>query len=251
MSSWSQRRKFAYVSVITIVFLVAIAIPAFFLIYKAPTCFDGMQNGGETGVDCGGTCQRLCPSAFLAPDVAWTRFEQVTSGLYNVAAYIVNPNISGEAIKAPYHIALYDDRGVLISDVVGKVTLPPHRNTLAFQGAVSTGKRVPTKALFEFTQSPDWHKKADPLSGIVIVDKQYSEGAEGGALSVTLRNSTAHSIGSTNVYVILYDRDGNALGFSKTIIDEIPAFSNVLAPFTWPLDRQGKVISIEVLPVSE
>lgn len=27
-----------------------------------PTCFDGKQNGGETGIDCGGVCDSICPS---------------------------------------------------------------------------------------------------------------------------------------------------------------------------------------------
>ena len=251
MSSWSQRRKFAYISLIMFVGLVIVGIPAFFLIYKQPTCFDGIKNGNEQGVDCGGSCQRLCPSAFLAPDATWTRFEQVAPGLYNLASYIINPNIQGEAINVPYHIALFDDHGVLIIDTTGKVTLAPHRNTLAFQGSVSTGKRIPAKALFEFTQTPNWHKKADPLSGLQIADKEYTEDEIGGSLSVTLKNITAYTINPLNVYVVLYDKNSNAIGFSKTIVDEIPAFGQTLAPFTWPVNRHGAVISIEVLPVSE
>ena len=251
MSSWSQRRKFIDVFIVVCIGVILIGVPTFYFIYKQPTCFDGIKNGNEQGVDCGGSCQRLCPSAFLSPEVSWTRFEQIVPGLYNVAAYIVNPNIEGEAIGVPYHIALYDDRGILITDVTGIVTLPPHRNTLAFQGAVSLGERIPTKALFEFTQSPDWHKKTDPLSGIQIVDKQYTEDSSGGSLSVTLKNSTAHMIDKFNVGVVLYDKDGNAIGFSNTIIDELNGFTDTVAPFTWPANRGGKVISIEVLPVSE
>ena len=36
----------------------------------APTCFDGLQNGGETGVDCGGTCAFCIPSCSVpnSPD---------------------------------------------------------------------------------------------------------------------------------------------------------------------------------------
>jgi hypothetical protein len=56
---------------------------------------------------------------------------------------------------------------------------------------------------------------------------------------------------NVSVYVVLYDKDSNALGFSKTSVDEIPANGSSIAPFTWPLDRNGGVISIEVLPVEE
>jgi hypothetical protein len=122
---------------------------------------------------------------------------------------------------------------------------------LAFQGAINTGKRIPAKALFEFTAAPNWHKKADPLSKISIGDKNYSEDQSGSSLSVTLNNNDILPLDNVSVYTVLYDKDGNALGFSKTVLDEIPANGSALAPFTWPLDRNGKVISMEVLPVQE
>ena len=251
MSSWSKRRKFTYSSIIVLVLLAIIGVPAFYLFYKAPTCSDGMKNGDEQGVDCGGSCQRLCPSAFLTPSVSWSRFEQVAPGLYNVASYIINPNMDAEAVNVPYHFALYDKTGMLIVDHTGTVTLPPHRNTLAFQPAVSIGKSIPAKALFEFTQIPDWHKRVDPLPALIIADKKYLEDDSGSSLTVTLKNSSVNPIDRLAVYAVLYDKDGNALGFSKTIVDEVPPEGTAIAPFTWPVSHKGAVISIEVLPVAE
>jgi len=233
------------------VLVIAIGIPAFFIFYKAPTCFDGVQNGNEQGVDCGGGCQRLCPSAFFAPSVAWTRLQNVAPGLYNVAAYIINPNQNAGATSAPYHVIVYDDQGVQITEYSGTVTLPPHRNTLAFKAAVNMGKRIPAKALFEFTSYPDWKIKADPLTAITIGDKKYAEDVNSSSLSVSINNTGLNEIGTTDVYAVLYDKDGNALGFSKTIIDSIPGQGSAIAPFTWPVSFDNKVISIEVLPVVE
>jgi hypothetical protein len=68
---------------------------------------------------------------------------------------------------------------------------------------------------------------------------------------VTLKNNDVHPLDRITVYVVLYDGQGNALGFSKTILDEIAAGAAVVAPFTWPATHDGKVISIEVLPVAE
>ena len=140
---------------------------------------------------------------------------------------------------------------MLITDTTGRVTLPPHRNTIAFQGAVNVGKRVPSKALFEFTAAPDWHKKKDVLAAIAVGDKKYAEDSLGSSLIVTLKNTSVYPIVNVGVYTVLYDKDNNALGFSKTFVDEIPPKGSALAPFTWPVDRKGAVISIEVLPVSE
>lgn len=251
MSSWAKRRKTLYASVVAVILVGAVIVPAFLILYKAPTCFDGIKNSNEQGIDCGGKCQKLCQNAFLSPSVAWTRFEELAPKLYNVAAYIINPNIDAEAKNVPYRMALYDSRGVVITDFEGTVTLPPHRNTLAFRGSIDAGERIPAKVLFEFTKAPEWVKKADELSPLVITEKNYSEDSTGSSLLVGLRNSSVRNISNVAVYTVLYNSEGNALGFSKTYIDNIPAQGKEVAPFTWPLDRKGSVISIEVLPVAE
>ena len=251
MSSWSQRRRFPYIAIALIVAVGAIGVPVFFALYRAPTCFDGIQNGGEQGVDCGGACQKLCASSFLPPSVSWTRFEQVAPNTYNLAAYIINPNIDGAASDVPYEMVVYDQQGVPIANEKGTVSLPPHRNTLAFVSGVTVGKRTPVKALFQFTGAPNWFKQADPLSVLNIGNKDYRENAAGSSLGVTIENPSVEPLRNIRVSAVLYDTAGNALGFSDTAIDEIPAQGSALAPFTWPESHGGKVVSIEVLPVAE
>jgi uncharacterized protein YcfL len=154
-------------------------------------------------------------------------------------------------MDVPYHVVLYDDQGIEITEYNGTVTLPPKRNTLAFDSAVSVGKRVPVRALFQFTFAPMWQVEADPLAAIAVGDKKYSEDDSGASLSVVLKNTSVNAIGQTYVYAILYDKDGNALGFSKTILDGIAGYGSAIAPFTWPTWKHDPVISIEVLPVAE
>lgn len=251
MDSWSKRRKMIYGSVFLAIAIVVIGVPSFFIFYRSPTCSDGLQNGSEDGVDCGGKCSRLCQSSFLPPKVAWTRIENVAPGVYNAAAYLINPNPAAEASEVPYHMALYDDNGIVIADEKGVLTLPPHRNTLAFKGSIRTGSLVPVKALFEFTSAPEWGSQSDPLSSLEIRGKDYGEDGNGSSLTVTLGNDSAEALSDITVYVVLYDASGNALGFSKTVVDKVAGRSTAVAPFTWPKNRQGAVVSIEVLPVAE
>lgn len=251
MASWSDKRKFIYASVAVLFVIGAIGVPAFLLLYKAPTCFDSKQNGDEKGVDCGGRCSRLCQSNFLAPNVAWTRLERVVPGLYNVAAYVINPNPEGEAKSVPFHMALYDKNGMLIIDKQGTVTIPPHRNTLAFLPLVNVANSIPVKVLFEFTQPPNWYKKSDQLSNIEVLAKDYVEEGSSSSLRVTLKNNSVNNLKRFDTYVVLYDGLGNTIGFSKTVVDGIPANSYVTAPFTWNTNRNGEVVSIEVLYVAE
>ncbi len=254
--SWSSKRKLIYALIVIAVIVLLIVVPSFLIFYKAPTCFDMKQNGSETGVDCGGKCTRLCQSAFLPPRIEWggAKFEMVAPGLYNIASYIVNPNINGAAIGVPYKITLYDAQGIFITQKTGMVDLYPRRNSLAFSALVKTDKRIPAKATFEFTSPPDWFKATDALGGITITDKKYSENETGSNLEVDIENKTLYPYSNVLVSVILYDVQGNVIGFSQTKLDSLaPTRAGVTnlgeaAFYTWPNNHNGAVGTIEVLP---
>ncbi len=65
MNDWSRMRKRLVLIILIVAIVVLIGVPLYFLFYKAPTCSDGLMNGDETGVDCGGSCQRLCTAESL------------------------------------------------------------------------------------------------------------------------------------------------------------------------------------------
>lgn len=251
MATWASRRKTIIAGSILVLVIAVIVALYFSFFYKAPTCFDRIQNGGEFGVDCGGKCVKLCQSAFISAKIAWggAKFEKVAPGLYNAASYIINPNTNGAAFDVPYKIALFDNQGILITERQGKITLPAHRNTLAFEPAIDTGKRVPTKATFEFLAPPVWFKSHDTLDGITIIDKKYTEDLKDSSLEVTLENRSLTPYKNLTIAAVLFDITGNAIGFSQTVIDEIaPSRGRQIAPFTWPFSREGNVVSIEALP---
>ena len=251
MDSWARRRKIIYAFIVLILLVLVVGVPSFLIFYKAPTCFDGKQNGSEAGVDCGGRCEKLCQSEFLSPSVIWTRMEKVSSGIYNVAAYIINPNNLSEAMGVPFKVSLYDSFGKAIASKSGIVDIPARRNTLAYSALIDTGKVNPTKASFEFSQSPLWVKATDKLKAINVINKDYTEQKDSSALEVNLYNDSLYDIRNLTVFAILYDRLGNTIGFSKTVVDEIGAKSSAIAPFTWNTNRNGQVVSIEVLYVAE
>ncbi len=253
MSSWASRRKTAYALIVILAVLLLIGLPLFIIFYKAPTCFDKVMNGNETGVDCGGSCVRLCQNSFIPPRIVWggAKFEKLANGLYNIASLIENKNINGAAVDVPYKMSLYDSSGISIVDRVGKVNIYPHRNSLAFESAVDVGKRIPAKVSFEFTKEPNWFKSQDSLDGISIVDKKYVEDDSGSSLEVVLENTTLFPYKNIMVSVVLYDKENNVIGFSRTSIDSIASKNQrEIASFTWPINRKGAVTSIEIVPTA-
>ena len=251
MSSWSSKRKFTYGSIVVLALIIFVGIPIFYFTYKAPTCSDRKQNGDETGVDCGGSCVRLCQNSFITPNIVWggAKFEKVLDGYYNASALIENKNINGSALNVPYKISRYDDQGILIVERNGTVTLYAHRNSLAFESMIPVGRRIPAKATFEWLQAPNWFKSHDALGGLVIINKSYNEDKTGSSLNVTIVNNTLFPYNNLSVSVILYDGSDNVIGFSRTNIDSISPNGRETAPFTWSIDRKGTVKTIDVVPI--
>ena len=251
MATWATKRKLKYTSGIILAALVIIGIPAFLILYKAPSCSDGIQNEGEQGIDCGGPCRTLCQNDFLPPVVLWASDEQVVPGLYNLAAYVENPNPDAGAVNVPYEFSVFDSQGVLITKVDGTMDIPPNRNLLAFVGAVNMQQRIPAAGgvQFSFLSPPVWAQAQDTLGDISISNKQYSEDSVGASLQATLTNTGLTSYNNLTVFSVLSDINGNELGFSKTLINTIPGGGSVVAPFTWPSSFNGAVVSEEILPL--
>lgn len=61
---------------------------------SVPTCSDRVQNQGETGVDCGGTCSP-CPSGKCGyrPGAVLAQKVQVSPGTYRASVYVRDPNL--------------------------------------------------------------------------------------------------------------------------------------------------------------
>lgn len=252
MATWSSKRKTLYGLAAIVIVAALVVVPAWKLFYKAPSCFDGVKNGDEQGIDCGGSCTKLCTSDFLVvPPASWVRFRQAAPHVYNLAAYIVNPNPNAGAKAIPYSFSVLDKDGIELASPKGTFDLPLGRDTIVFRAAVRLPDQQPARAIFSFGD-PQWYVGQDPLRSLQVAGKQYSESTStGSALDATLMNTSVLPMGPIDVYAVLKDADGNVIDFSKTVVDSIAPQGTALAPFTWPDSHSGKVISIDVLSVPE
>lgn len=252
MATWSGRRKFLFGFIFIILAIAAIGVPAFLHFYTPPSCTDKTQNGDELGVDCGGSCTKLCSSSFIQiPGASWVRFREVAPQTYSIAAYIVNPNPRAAVDDVPYKITFYDKDGFDLRTINGTFSLTPGRSIVVFRTGVKITDQKPTRAVIEYPQSPDWYLANDKLINLSITDKRYKEDKNGSYLDVILKNDGNAPLSDLTIYAILKDADSNVIDFSQTIVDRIAPMSSAVAPFTWPASHNGEVISIEVVSVPE
>jgi len=90
---WAFWRRTQYVAgIMVFLSLVSLVVYAKYF-YEPANCFDGLLNGDERGIDCGGGCVRICAIDVLPPKALWAQSFRVTDGQYNAVAYIENKNL--------------------------------------------------------------------------------------------------------------------------------------------------------------
>jgi hypothetical protein len=105
--SWASRRQFQYIGGLVAFLAIIALIIAWPTITRKPTCTDGKQNGGENGVDCGGSCQKICNADVSEPIVLWSRAFPVTGNIYNLVSFVENRNKEAAVMQVSYEFRIY------------------------------------------------------------------------------------------------------------------------------------------------
>ena len=249
--SWASQRKAAYFGGVFALIALAIGVPLFIYFNRAPSCTDAKQNGGEQGVDCGGSCKKLCTAQTKDLVILWNRAFRVADGAYDVLAMVTNPNLGAGLQSVLYRMELYDENNVLITEKVGKTFVGPSEQFAIFEGGIKTGERVPRRAFFEFEPGIVWEKKEVPSKdelAISVRDKALSDLETKPRLKATIVNDTAFPVRDIVVTAIVYDTADNALGVSATYIDEISKNDAKQVFFTWQEPFSATPVRVDVLP---
>lgn len=249
--SWSIRRKLFYSSII----FGAIAIALVILIYpyfnREPTCFDGKINGSESGIDCGGACQKVCTQEALQLVTLWARAFEVLPGKYNVMAYVENQNRESGIPIMKYEFKLYDKDNIFIGRTEGSTFITSNDRTAIFAPGIETGNRIPARVAFGFTSVPTWIKINREQKNSLAVsseDQVLSNPLESPKLEAQIVNKTLLEMKNLDVYAILYDENDNVMTVSKTLIDILPKNAKAPVVFTWPKPFTERPTRIDIFP---
>jgi hypothetical protein len=250
--TWALKRQITYVLIIFIFF----SIFGFFISYpylnKEPVCNDGIQNGDESGVDCGGSCALACLAEVDKISLLWSRTFQVVPGRYNAVAYLENQNTNTAIYKINYKFRFADKDNVYIGKREGSTSIPPGGKFAIFEPAVDLGSSVPVYTTFEFTEVPVWVKvskeKVEQLS-FTVRDINLVDVDTAPALSAKITNNSLFIVPDLNVVVILYDELGNAVSASRTYLDSLRAEESADINFTWQEIFSAKIVTKEIIPM--
>ena len=245
MRWWAFWRRVQYATGFFIILACIGTVTYYTQWYVAPSCVDGMQNAEERGVDCGGSCTRVCRSDIEQPEVLWVKPFRVVDGQYNVVAYIENRNEGVGSPEVAYTMKLFDQDG-LVTERSGTTVLPPDGVYPLFEGRVFTGDRIPTKAEIEFGVDTTW-------LGATAGREQFSlerrdlEGVDSKPrLIARLRNNSLEEAKDVEVIATIFDQGGNPLTVARTFVEYFKGRTTEDVVFTWPEPIAKTLRSCEV-----
>jgi len=242
---WANWRRAQYFAGFATFFLLVAGWIYYAYFYQAPGCFDNEQNDDETGIDCGGSCVRICTDTVIEPVVKWSRAFRVTEGLYNAVAYVENSNQTASTPAIEYTFTLYDNAGV-ITTRNGTSILPPNGQYPIFEGRIETGRRVPTHTFIEIKSPELWQPSDIGREQFTVVDRELEESDSKPRLLANLRNNGLEEVKEVEVVATIFDANGTALAASRTFVDNFSPRSDTEIAFTWPEPIAKTIRSCEV-----
>lgn len=250
--TWAMERQLFYIAILILFFSLLGFLLGYPYFNKTPTCFDQKQNGSETGVDCGGLCERACISQVDEITILWARAFRVVPGRYNAVAYLENHNKSTAINKIKYKFRFSDKDNIYIGKREGETFIPPGGSFAVFEPAIDVGNSIPVYTAFEFTQTPVWsqvqEEKINQLK-VVVSDIKLENETTSPHLSAVIKNDSLFTIPDVGVIAILYDETGTALSVSRTYLDQLGREESREINFTWPEPILGNVIAKEIIPM--
>lgn len=249
--SWASERRTFIVVGISLVVAAAVAVIAISIFYETPSCSDGKQNQGEGGVDCGGSCARVCSADVVPPVVSYVRPLTDMNGRTDIVAYIENPNPSASAKSARYTIELYSVERVLLDTVDGMIDLPPATDVPiyipnAYQGPVPIAQAFLVFDLSSFT----WVRGSEAPPTLTVSEIQSQDTETKPRVTAILTNPTVKVMKNIPVIATLYDAEDRVMAASRTLIAEIVARESVDVVFTWTEPFTTVPARIDVRPIT-
>lgn len=248
--SWAARRRFLIsliIGAVVVAFLTIVLIATF---HKAPSCNDGTQNQGETGIDCGGPCPYLCTAHEEPPTVLFTQVLPSSAGHSAIVASVENKNAQAAAKAVPYTITLYGADHSFIQSVRGAIDLPPSATVPIFVSNIATGNQVVASAFLVIDpDAPLWYRDTGSLLVPTVTGTRLGGSAEAPRIESTLTNPGTAPLSDVSVVVIVHGEGGNIIAASATIVSVIPGGGQATATFTWNEAFSAVPLSIEVVPI--
>ncbi len=244
--AWAFWRRVQYATGFFL-FLSGIFLVIYFVFFYTPlSCFDNAKNGDEAGVDCGGSCTRICSFAVTPPEIMWAKSFKIVDGQYNAVAYIENKNITAATPELAYTFKLMN-KDEVIAERSGVTILPPDSVYPIFEGRVFTADgKEPTETVIELKPVDLWLPATLGRNQFRTLDIELLGVDSRPRLNVKVENTELNESDRVEMVATIFSRSGVPLTASQTFVDDFEGESTKDVVFTWPRSIAKTIRSCDV-----
>jgi hypothetical protein len=240
---------------------IIILIILIFVVINRPkaSCFDGKQNGNETGIDCGSFCVACAvKNAKNLEVIIQPMALDVGTDFIAIAAKIRNSN-TGYGVKFDYQINFLDSFGQIKNTVKSKSFIYPSSTKFLVIPKLEMKKIDFSRMELIFDQNSfEWFasdKTSKDLFSVYDVQAQFLEDAKNpGYMKVTgkINNKMSNSFPLIDLTILVYSKTGELLNAVETELNNLLGNSTQQLEYTWmtsfPNIQQSNLNKIEIYP---
>lgn len=214
-------------------------------IKPAPSCFNGVQDQNEQGIDCGGVCTKICLPSNLSQveTVGLTQIFHPTTSSISVIAQVQNKNADVAVQDLPYKFVFYDNQGNVLHEVDGDsfIYASEIKYIAAFNLSYPDAFQI-VNVGFQVGATNWISKSLLAKPELVIQSFNTTSSAKGVTVSGNFINNSTVPVGKVTVLAIFYGKLGQPIGISGSEVDDAapgqqysflvshPSLANIINP---------------------
>jgi hypothetical protein len=240
--NWASKRRVVVIAILIIVIFSFVTMLALVFTTKTSTCFDGEQNGVETGIDCGGGCMLVCENEARPLSVLFAQYLE-TDGRPDVIAHVANLNKSIDAISVQYTVEVFTEDGDMFAQHTGFTNIPHESTRAIFIPQVASSAPKGGRAFI--TIKDQTFLKAGNGPKLFAESFAWEDLATAPTLIVKIRGDENVNLRRIPFTVIIFDAQNTVLAASNTVIDSIEVDEKQEIVFTWNKSFSREVVRVD------
>ncbi len=233
--NWRSQRQIIIFTTYFLIIFIPFAFITYQILKKSPSCYDGIQNAQEEGIDCNGSCQLRCDGTYRDIKINFVRGVKVDDGVYDIFALLENFNTNVDFPNVPYTLAFYSSEGKLLGNASGTIVMSPQSKNAIYIPRLYLAQEPKTIDLSLQPHKAIGFYGEDNLKNNVSVENWQAQRGANGSLQVVgeLKNPNNKEVKNVVVYAMLYDDTKTIYAVSRTKVFSILGREKAAVTFSW------------------
>lgn len=233
--NWRSQRQIIIFSIYFLIIFIPFAFITYNILKKSPSCFDGVQNANEEGIDCNGSCQLRCEGTYRDVKINFVRGLKVSENVYDIFALVENYNTEISFPNVPYSLTFYSNEGKVLGNATGSLALLPRSKGAIYLPSLQLSQEPKTIDLSLESHKALAFPDIETIPQNISVENWQAQRGANNSLQVVgeIKNPNNKQVKNITAYALLYDDTKTVYAVSRTKIVSLAGREKAGIAFTW------------------